>query len=169
MSEVKSTDYSELIDDAVDNLGEGYDFTVLISKASAEACIAANKTSKLRAVVCKTQSDAMKARKAKANMIIIDAADLNKTSASSIMRGWFNSSSAPDDADAETDDQAPAPSSKGKGMFSMLHSGSGIVKGKSKPKAKAAQPAQDEEEDDDAEKPKGGGIVNNLKYIFGIE
>jgi ribose 5-phosphate isomerase RpiB len=171
MSEVASEDYSELIDEAVDSIGEGYDLVVLISKSPAEACIAANKTSRIRAVVCKTQSDAAKAKKARANLIIIDISDLTKTAASSIMKGWFGSGtgSAPADEEPEDEKQESAIGNIGKGVLGALSSGAGAIKERSKPKAKAAKEEEEEEEEDDTKKPKGGGIIKSIKYAFGIE
>ena len=171
MGESESKDASDLIDEAADNVSEGYDLIVLISKAPVEACIAANKTSKLRAVVCGSQSDAMKAKKAKANMIIIDVADVNKTTASGIMRGWFSSGSAPAETEPEPKAQGSAIGNIGKGALGILNSGAGILKGSGtrKPKADKKDDEEEEEDADDMKKPKNGGIVANIKYMFGIE
>lgn len=170
MSEVASDSYSELIDEAVEGVDEGYDLTVLISKKPLEACIEANRTSKLRAVVCKTQSDAMKARRAKANVMIIDAGDFNKTTASSIMRGWFSAVSEPVESEPETSEQKSGISSIGRSALGILNSGAVIIKGRGRQNARAEQETSvEEEETEDLKKPKGKGVIKNIKYMFGIE
>ena len=172
MAERGSDSYTELIDKAAESLDYGYDLTFIVSKKPLEASIAANRTNKLRAVVCRTQADASKARRAKANIIIMDDEEFSKTSAASIMRGWLGS--APEPSSEEPEEEGPGRgvgiTEMGSSMSGMLEAGMGMIKKpflNSKAKAKREEPVEEDEED--IKKPKGGGIIKSLKYTFGIE
>ncbi len=167
MEEHESESYTDLIDDAVESLGNDYDLTILVTRKPFEASIAANKTNKLRAVVCRTQADASKARQARANIVIMDDGEFTKTSASGIMRGWIGS--APDSSEEEEEpEKGISITEMGQSAISALNSKIGMIKKPSRQKARAKSESKDED-DDDIQKPKGGGLIKNIKYMFGIE
>ena len=167
--------YSELIDEAVESLNSGYDFSVLISKKPIEASIAANRANKLRAVVCRSQADSARARRAKANLIILDDTEFSKTSAASIMRGWFGSSTESADEEQEPPEPRTSASGAGNSVLGVLNSGIGIIKGRNRQKIGIEHKKTDKEEnkegdeEEDTKRPKNGGIIGSIKYIFGIE
>jgi ribose 5-phosphate isomerase RpiB len=166
MEEHESNSYVELIDKAAESLENGYDLIVLVSRKPLEANIAANKTTKLRAVVCRTQTDASKARKARANIIIMDDGEFSKTSASGIMRGWAGST--PEPPSEEEPEQSVGISEMGRSVLGALSSGLSVLKKSTSTKNRVERESSEDEEGD-IRKPKGGGIIKSLKYTFGLE
>jgi ribose 5-phosphate isomerase RpiB len=166
MAERGSDDYTDLIGQAAEGLDYGYDLTLLLTTKPLEANIAANKTNKLRAVVCSTQADASKARKARANIIIMDDDEFSKASAANIMRGWLGST--PEPSDEEEPEQSMGIAEMGKSAFGVLNSGISVLKRPARAKAKAEK-EEDEDEAEDMKKPKGGGLIKQIKYTFCIE
>ena len=167
MNELKTESYTDLIDAAVEYMSSGCDLAVLISKKPLEASIAANRTSKLRAVVCGDNVDAVKARKARANMIILDDSEFTKPVVSNILRGWFGAT-AEIGEEPELEANSIDIGKIGKSAISALNSSIGIIKGQSGKKPKEWD-EETEEDEGDMKKPKGKGIVKDIKYIFGIE
>jgi len=166
IEEHESNSYVELIDKAAESLENGYDLIVLVSRKPLEANIVANKTTKLRAVVCRTQTDASKARKARANIIIMDDGEFSKTSASGIMRGWIGS--APEPQSEEDPAQSIGISEMGRSALGALSSRISMLK-KSTHTRTRVERENSEDDEDDVRKPKGGGIIKNIKYAFGLE
>jgi hypothetical protein len=160
-------EYLDLIDKAVDGLDDGYDISILITSKPIEANIKANRTSKLRAVVCRSQADAVGAKKARANLVILDANGFDESSVAGIMRGLASSSGPTDEEDE--------PSKQGKSISEPFKSAIGVVKSgilggmKGQKRQKNKEESKDEKEEDDIKKPKNGGIIENIKYTFGIE
>ena len=169
MNERGSDSYTDLIDKAVESIEYGYDFTVLVTRKPLEASIEANRTNKLRAVVCRSQEDASRARKARANLIIMDDDEFSKTAASGIMRGWLGS--VPESAyEEEEPEQSMGVTEMGRSVFGILNSGVSMLKRPSRPRAKAERESKAEDDEvEDIKKPKGGGIIKNIKYVFGLE
>ncbi|HUY70520.1 MAG TPA: hypothetical protein VMV00_03055 [Candidatus Baltobacteraceae bacterium] len=157
MSELSYGDYNDMIDEAIDNVKSGYDLMLMFASDSINACIEANKTGKLRAVVCSTQEDAARAKKAGVNLVIIDG-DANKTEAYGVIRGLL-SATAQQPTKKEPEKQQPA----AKPLFKMPQ----MQRGQRVEEEEGEEP---EEEEDDAPPPKKeDGIVGKIKYHFGLD
>ena len=153
MSELSGDDYTEMIDEAIDNSKSGYDMVVMLSADSVDACIEANKTGKLRAIVCSTAEDAAKARRAGVNLVVIDSSS-TKAEIANVARGIMSSpAAAVQPMQKKEPIERPAP----KPMFS------GIMKKKEQKQKEEAQ------EEDEPAPPKEGGIMSKIKYTFGLE
>ena len=152
ISEVSSDDYNELIEDAIGNAKSGYDLMVMVSSDSVDACIEANKSGKLRALVCSTAEDAARARKAGVNLIIIDNST-TKTDSYNVIRGWISGT---------------APAQKREYAEKQQSSLSKIAKMMPQKKEAEKEPKQEEEEDMPPPK-KESGIIGKIKYTFGVE
>ena len=157
MSELSSDDYNEMIDEAIDNAKSGYDIMVMLSADSVDACIEANKTGKLRAIVCSTAEDAAKARRAGVNLVVIDSSS-TRADIGNVARGILSPATASaQPAQKRELVEKPAP----KPMFG------GVMKKKEqRPKE---EPEEEEEEEEEPAPPKGGGIIGKIKYTFGLE
>jgi ribose 5-phosphate isomerase RpiB len=166
MAEHGSNDYTDLISQAAEGLNYGYDLTLLLTTKPLEASIAANKTNKLRAVVCNTQADASKARKARANIIIMDDDEFSKASATNIMRGWLGATPESSEEDNEPE-KSVGIAEAGKSAFGILSSSVSMLKKPTRTKAKVEK--EEVEEGEDIKRPKGGGLIKQIKYTFGIE
>ncbi|MDE1810423.1 MAG: RpiB/LacA/LacB family sugar-phosphate isomerase [Candidatus Micrarchaeota archaeon] len=152
MSELSTDDYKEMVDEAIDNAKSGYDLMVMVSSDSVDACIEANKSGKLRALVCSTAEDAARARKAGVNLIIIDNST-TKTDSYNVIRGWMGGT---------------APAQKKEYVEKQQSSLSKITK--IMPQKKEAEKEPEPEEEEDMPPPKKEtGIIGKIKYTFGVE
>lgn len=177
LSEVQVRDHEDLVGDISEHLNYGFDVHVLISREPVEASLVANKTARIRAVICRTPADARRAHRARANVIIFDSAEFERGSIADIMGAWFSAKPTQGDP-AEQQSQTyyqPAPkrgigiSSAGKSILGILGQHSGMVKSP-RPYGEKRIPEAAPSPNDDAQKPKkGAGIVKNLKYIFGLD
>lgn len=155
ISEVSSDDYNELIEDAIDNAKSGYELMVMVSSDSVDACIEANKSGKLRALVCSTAEDAARARKAGVNLIIIDNS-ATKTDSYNVIRGWLGSAAG------------PAPKREYAEKQSSLSKITRIMPQRKEKEKEAEKEPEPEEEEMEPPK-KGTGIIGKIKYTFGVE
>ncbi|HVC58477.1 MAG TPA: hypothetical protein VND15_03315 [Candidatus Acidoferrales bacterium] len=155
MSELSYGDYNDMIDEAIDNLKSGYDLMLMFASDSINACIEANKTGKLRAVVCSTQEDAARAKKAGVNLVIIDG-DANKTEAYGVIRGLL-SATVQQSPKKEAEKQQPA----SKPLFKMPM--------QRRQQAEEEEEEPEEEEDEGTPPKKESGIVGKIKYHFGLD
>ena len=154
ISEVSSDDYSELVGDAIDNAKSGYDLMVMVSSESVDACIEANKSGKLMALVCSTAEDAARARKAGVNLIVIDNST-TKTDSYNVIRGWMGG----------TPQSAPKKEYVEKQQSSL----SKIAKMVPQKKEAEKEPEPEEEVDDMPPPKKESGIIGKIKYTFGVD
>lgn len=163
MSENVPSNYTELVDDLLDDKNHDFDLTVAISKQPIEASIEADRDSKFRAVVCRNLQEAAKARKARTNVIVLDCNDLEDDDAANIVEAWVKAK--PSSADEATTAKQTGHTDTAKHLFSFMDQ-------KSVPKKRKIEHVEkepEEEPEEDLQKPKGKGIIKNIKYTFGLE
>ena len=164
ISETVSSDYTALVEDLLDDKGRHTDLAVVISKQPIEASIEANRSGKFRAVVCRNKREAAKARKAHANVIVLDRGDLEDDGGGDIIEGWLGAEErGTEDEEVPEPKQANRPDTL-KHLFSFANR-----KPARKKRNNTEREEEEEPEDEEIPKPKGKGIIDNIKYTFGIE
>lgn len=170
ISEMGSSDYKEMLQDAADNIGN-YDFTTMLSAQAFEANMRANRNSRLRAVVCRSALDAAKARRANANLIIVDSNGFTKDQGANIVRGWTSAASRAVEESEERGEQSEL-KERGIGIFGSGRQMIGSLKkttvAVAKAKPQKAKPEPEEVESSNPAEPKRG-ILGRIKYTFGLE
>ena len=174
LSEDVPSDYGELVDDMLEDKDSDFDLIVAISKHPIEVSIEANKSGKLRAVVCRNQQEAKMARKARTNVIVLDGSGLEEEEAGDIIEAWLGAAEQRSDEEEEAPAAKPArhADEKLKRLFSFANQKP--ARKKRKPTERDEPEEREEEDDKDEEdemppKPKGKGFIKNLKYTFGVE
>lgn len=164
MSEVKSSDYEDLVMDVSENINRDFDIAAMVSENPIEANVKANKTGNLRAAVVRNVAEAKYARKAVVNLLIFDAATFNRNDALNIISGWLSTTAA-----SKTEMNAPRPE---RPRVSVREAGSNVLasfmpsESIAKRPAKRPMPKMKEERMPEGPAPKG--ILKKLKYTFGI-
>jgi ribose 5-phosphate isomerase RpiB len=167
MSEHVPSDYSELVEDMLGGDNRDFDLIVAISKQPIETSIEANRSGKLRAVVCRNPKEAAMARKAHTNVIVLDRNDFEDEDAGDIVEAWLGAPEQRATAeDAHAIRQNPIRQGQHTNVLGQLFS---FANQKTVRKKRRSAERTEEEDQDEIPKPKGKGIIKNIKYTFGIE
>ncbi|MGC8669883.1 MAG: RpiB/LacA/LacB family sugar-phosphate isomerase [Candidatus Micrarchaeia archaeon] len=161
------SDTEALIRDLLKN-AQSSDVCFAISSKPIDLSIDANKAQGIRAAYCKDSSDIASARKAGANVIVLDAANASKENMQAIISGWLSGEV------------------QGKGIAKSLYkpisqkdqeglpSNAEVQKAEKKKvtinipsNGASAKDKKNENEEDDM--PRGKGIIRKIKYSLGIE
>lgn len=172
MSERVSSDYNELVEDALRS--KDFDLMVAISKRPVETCIEANRDDRLRAAVCKDRKEASMARKAHANMAILDGNNLDDQDAENIVEALLKS---PGQSGLSAEEEEHSKSQRriggiGSSLFSPSEQHAAHNKKKEEPAKESREEKKEEREEeheDEIPKPRGKGLINSIKDMFGIE
>ncbi|MDE1869254.1 MAG: RpiB/LacA/LacB family sugar-phosphate isomerase [Candidatus Micrarchaeota archaeon] len=165
MSEVKSSDYEDLVEDVSESINKDFDIAAMVSENPIEASVKANKTGNLRAAVVRTVAEARYARRAGVNLLIFDAAGFNRNDALNIITGWLSTASAPRGEPA-----VPRPERR---RASIRESGASVLASFMPDDAELRKPAKRQmpaprvrEEMPSGPAPKG--LLKKIKYTFGL-
>jgi ribose 5-phosphate isomerase RpiB len=180
MSENVSSDCRSLVDDILSQRSGSFDLVVAISKQPIETSIEANRNTSLRAAVCRNQKEADMAGKAHANVMVLEGDAIDDEIADDIVNAWFKATGQDSVAMSTS---APTKQKQGasaqKSTLSFANEKSNQKKRKNAVReeepleedkeGEEKQEAEQESEQQDEEPPKGKGIIDQLKYTFGIE
>ncbi|MGI0133867.1 MAG: RpiB/LacA/LacB family sugar-phosphate isomerase [Candidatus Micrarchaeaceae archaeon] len=166
MSEVRSSDYEDLVMDVSENINKDFDIAAMVSENPIEANVQANKTGNLRAAVVRTAAEARYARKASVNLLIFDAATFNRNDALNIIGSWLSTT-------AVAKGVPMAPQRPEKQRVSIRESGVNVLASFMPNDASVKKPAKRpmpvpkvREEHASGQAPQG--IIKKLKYTFGL-
>jgi ribose 5-phosphate isomerase RpiB len=162
MSEHVPADYNELVEDMLGGDNRDFDLTVAISKQPIETSIEANRSGKLRAVVCRDPQEAAMARKAHTNVIVLDRNGFEEEDAGDIVEAWLGAS----EQRATAEDARAIKQTRHTDMLGQLFS---FANRKTARKKRKSTERIEDDDQDEIPKPKGKGIIKNIKYTFGIE
>ncbi len=166
ISEAAPTGYEDIVKDMLDNHSYDYDLTVALAKGPVELSVSINRNGKFASAVCRDAQESAMARKARANVLVLDSNGFDPDDAGGIVEAWLGSPEPRPQAAA----QMPAPRKAGRsGMAAQLLSLTGIQPGQKKHKKEPRREERQEDAEDDAPRPKGKGIINSIKYTFGLE
>ncbi|MGC8652029.1 MAG: RpiB/LacA/LacB family sugar-phosphate isomerase [Candidatus Micrarchaeia archaeon] len=155
-----------------------FDICFAISRRPIDLSMDANKVYDIRAAYCKDSSDIVNARRAGANVIVLDATNISSEGISSMVEDWLSGEGfqVRSIAKAITGLISPrGPGEVGAGSASMQS-----AQPQKQAKRKSAQKdfrreaygdgkRADDEEDNDRSGPKGKGIMSRIKYALGLE
>lgn len=168
LSEVRSDDYEDIVEDVSQNISKDFDIAAMVSENPIEASIKANKTGNLKAAVVRTVAEAKYARKAGVNLLIFDAAGFSKNDAINIISGWLSTTTS-----AKTEMNAPRPE---RPRVSVRESGTNVlasfmpgdISQVRKPAKRPIPTPRLKEEKDEHERAQRQGLLKRIKYTFGI-
>lgn len=184
VSESELESYMDEIGEVDSNLGEGFDYIILLSSDPYKASIDINKKDDARAVVCNNRADLSAASgKARANVIVLDKSK-GKTQLLALVDNFVDLAYNNGHETAETESEigykkqgiadsalgfvsrikesVPRPSDK-------VRESAREDQRRRKQKKQMAEGGRNEEDGDDGDRPKGKGLMGKIKYTFGIE
>src|SRR5271157_5696746 len=107
ISERIASSYGELVDDILEYREADFDLIVIVSKQPIETSIEANRSGKLMAAVCRNPKEATMAKKASANVVVLDCNGFDNEYADEIVGAWIAAGEGPKEEEHET--EAPTP------------------------------------------------------------
>lgn len=158
-------DAGSMLDDISSNI-QLFDICFAISRKPIDMVISANRIPSLRAVFCKNASDIVDARKAGANVIIIDSSSVSRESIDSMIKDWLSNDGLQVSSIAKTISSIVG--MKDRVSSAALGTGTQAVKQKQRKKQDQEYLNTDDDFEDTSRKPRSG-IMGKLKDAFGFD
>lgn len=166
ISEADPSGSGEILDDMLDNRSYDFDLTVVVTKEPVELNILLNRNSKFSSAVCMSAKEAAIARKARANVLVLDSNGIDAASVGGMVKVMLGASSQ---AGTQTPEPKPARSSPSVSQLLSAVSSRAGRHHKKEHEREEEKEEEAEEEPKDEGKPKGKGLMNEIKYTFGID
>ncbi|MCL4373844.1 MAG: RpiB/LacA/LacB family sugar-phosphate isomerase [Candidatus Marsarchaeota archaeon] len=164
------SDADAMISDLSNNV-QSFDVCFAISRKPIDLSIDANKAQGIRAAYCKDFNDIINARKAGANVMVLDASNASREKFQSMVEGWlagegfqvkgiaktFYGFIGQKSQDATSSAEAPRQEKKKSTTKAVFR------------ESRDRNEEENDEDDDKGSAPKGKGIISKIKYSLGLE